>query len=184
MARDANIEEVHVRSIYDVISADAFVIDLSSAIAAEDYIHTGVITFDDAFLESSESFIEIKKVIVRETVGAGETLAKANLRIYFFDDIDAAATITKNNDFDWADLGTTTLDNMKLVVKVATADYQVVKSSGNSLDAIAQVTVVNGIIKMATGAQRALKAIIVLDSGPATFDANATLGIDLIAIGG
>lgn len=184
MARDSNIEEVHVRSIYDVVSADAFTIDKGNIFAAEDYIHDGIITFDDAFLESYESYIEIKKIIVREHVGSGETLAKANLRIYFFDEIGSTASVTKNNDFDFDDLGGSDLDNIKLIVNVATADYEVVNSGGANEDALAQVTVVNGIIKMAAGAQRTLKAIVVVDSGTPEFGANATLGIDLLVIGG
>lgn len=173
--RNLSIDPVHTRMVYDIIPSGILTLS-ASAYAANDYLCTNYITYDNAFPEQTDCFIRVLGVRVRENITTG-SLQKPALKIYFFNECDMV--ITANDDFDFADGTNTTLDDIQGSLTVASIDYTEVKSGATTYDAIANVYFTVPLIIPVASTNRYVKAIPTTTGTP-TFDASTEFQIDLI----
>ena len=82
-----------------LLSVDGGSLDSVANYSQNDVLHTGIITFNDAFASGGAGITELVSI---EVVEFGSILVKPDLRLYLFNDrTDFDITTTKNVKLDW-----------------------------------------------------------------------------------
>jgi len=169
MSRDNNIKPAETKTVYDRISLGNLTISTGSAYTAGDYLHTGVLALP-VFAETTDSYVRIVKIILREVVTSG-TLAKGKMKLLWFTSNDMS--ITANSAFALADGTATTLVDLEdKATAIDTADWE--EPWADSKNAIMVKYPLNPLLFKNLSTARSLY-LIVLANEAITFDASAVL---------
>jgi hypothetical protein len=133
MRNNVRLKVALTAEVLDSANSGTLTVD-SNAYAANDYFCDGYIAFNNVFPDTSDGWIELKEIIVRESISSG-TINKPALKLYFFDSCDL--NVVKNQDFDYADGTSTTLDNLLSIEVIASTDFLEQSTAGNVYRAFA-----------------------------------------------
>lgn len=157
--------------------ADTGALDSGTNYATFDFLHTGILVFNDVFQLSSDAVITIDSVVIKERITSG-TLLKPALELLFFTDYGdlTDANVVKNTAFAFT--AGFTLAMIKDRFTVASTDYAVI--AGLATDAICIKNNTNKVRLEQTGVDRNLYAIAVYTSVSASkFDVSVLFDIGI-----
>lgn len=169
--RNANLPTIYNPIMY----ADTGALDSGTNYAQYDFLHTGILVFNDVFQLTADAVIGIDSVVVKEHVDSG-VLLKPDLELLFFTDY---ADLTDSNVVKNTAFAFTTnfkIANIKERFTVATTDFKAI--GGTATDAIGIKNNPNIIRLEQTGVDRNLYALAIYNAvGSAKFATTATLEI-------
>jgi hypothetical protein len=136
--RAKTIEYIYQKGIIDIVDSGTLTVDTTNSYAAGDYLHDGVIVWNNIFPELVDSFIHLEKIEVFEEIRGTGSLVKPAFDLYIFNNCKAQPSVSKNNPFVYSDIFSDTypMENNLVKVSFQTNDwFEHTEASNNIADA-------------------------------------------------
>ena len=137
--RAKTIEYVYKKDIIDIVDSGSLVVDTTNSYSANDYLHDGIITWNNIFPELVDAFVHLKKIEAYEQIRGSGTLVKPSFDLYIFNICKPQPSISKNNTFYYSNVfdDTYPFENNFSKITFLSTDWQIehIESENNIADA-------------------------------------------------